>query len=318
MTEAAAHLWNPLAIPETEAALTFVSTLAMIASCTVILSPMSFMIKVSNGKAVSDDMMLLLPSMVMMFVQAVLWTAFGFVTTRSCICHINMFGAIMAATYLRILAQGVDGSHQWKVGVMVNGVMIVTLVFVVVILALLHNVEVQERILSAVAIFFNMGLFVAPLGYLAEVFEMKKKPGNFPLGLTLCGFFSSVLWAQYAIMTRDWAYLVPNVLGIACNGLSLVIYTHLFIQVFIEGPHTPLLKKRFTGYEKLARSKSLESESNSTGESDGETTDRSPNDSVSETETSDDSPKVAKSGEELEKDIESGDCGSADSSAETQ
>jgi len=223
----------------------------------------------------------------------------------------------MAAVYLRILAQGVDGSHQWKVGVLVNGVMISTLVFVVVILALLHNVEVQERILSAVAIFFNMGLFVAPLGYLAEVFEMKKT-GNFPLALTLCGFFSSVLWAQYAIMTRDWAYLFPNVLGIACNGLSLVIYTHLFIQVFIEGPHTPLLKKRFTGYEKLARSKSLESESHSTGESEGETTDRSPTDTVSETETSDDSPKIAEKGEELEKDIESGDCGTSDSSAETR
>eukprot|EP00397_Hematodinium_sp_SG-2012_P044169 GEMP01049271.1.p1 GENE.GEMP01049271.1~~GEMP01049271.1.p1 ORF type:complete len:333 (+),score=69.65 GEMP01049271.1:199-1197(+) len=225
--------------------LALVSTLGMVASCTVILSPMSLMIKIMNGKVSARDAMSVLPMVVMMFVQSALWACFGYVTLHVSISHVNAFGAMMAAIYLRVLAEATSGVDRRHVEMLCWFVVIGVATFCTGMLTFVHDTVVLESVLGNLAIFFNVGLFVAPIAHLFEIVETGQVD-NFPVGLTVCGFLSSMLWAQYSLMINSVPYLIPNIIGIVCNGLSVLFYTYLRLSVAASTDHAraPLMDEK--------------------------------------------------------------------------
>lgn len=236
--------------------LALITTLGTLSSCTVIISPMGFMIKALSGGVDSNSAICMVPTIVMMFAQAALWGCFGFVTLHVSICHVNAFGALMAAIYLRILTEATKGSDRRHVECIFYGVIISTALFCIGLLTFVNDSIIQQNVLSNLAIFFNIGLFVAPIGQLFEIFETRKID-SFPIGLTVCGFVSSLLWAEYSLMISSIPYLIPNIIGVACNGTSILFYGYMYLRSSKDGAHLPLVDKKDTcpGYSATERYK---------------------------------------------------------------
>lgn len=206
----------------------FLAQIATVASCCVILSPASSIVGVMRSSPTAKEIKGFMIPYGMLYAQSFLWVFYGIATLNPPIVRINCLGSAISLVYLVILANHYPEPERKLVQSTLGACVTAMVVFSLLTIGL-KNPEDREWIFAWSAIVFNVFLIVAPLRSILEVMQSSSLEG-YPLGLTVCGFFSCVLWGEYSIATHSLLYLMPNLMGIVVNGFQLAVVAWIYFR----------------------------------------------------------------------------------------
>lgn len=217
-----------------------VTALSFVSSAIVTFAPMTSIFRVLNGEAKSEEVAGLAAPYFFLFAQGYFWALYGLVVGNADIAAINILGIVVAGFYLIALAGHEDPDEPQKtvddenllhrIGTVRNLLGMSTLACGVISACNLsvEDQSLRSELLAYTALCFNMGMVLAPLRQCADALKKKAMEG-FPVALTIANFMSCGLWAQYSALTHNMAYLVPNMLGLLCNGIQMCVVAWVYI-----------------------------------------------------------------------------------------
>merc|ERR1719375_1696718 len=217
---------------EMDAYLQTLGNMALIASCSVMFSPMGSMFTIMRYGASGKEIIGLLVPYFLLFTQCFLWSFYGIFTESSEITRVNVLGTVMCGMYLAIMVCHVREKDRRVLQPMVA---LLAAMLIVVSFGIMASFEPVRRlqIFSHGATFFAILLNVAPMVQIAEVVRTKSTDA-FPVALTVAGFISSALWSEYSMLIHDAAYLMPNLLGVFMNGVQLGAVCWVYVKFTLE------------------------------------------------------------------------------------
>jgi len=186
----------------------FVLLLAIAANCALILAPLRSALRAARNELNPKEMVGLLTPTFLLFGQSYFWAVYGMRTGQPDIWHFNTFGALMCLVYLGFICKGAKEQERIQVHV---GAALAASVISSMLISFLLPIPVGARVglLAITATGFSMLQSAAPMLQALEVVQTQSLQ-NFPLGVAIFSMLSSLMWAQYAWMARDFMYLVPN------------------------------------------------------------------------------------------------------------
>eukprot|EP00746_Dinoflagellata_sp_MGD_P149599 gnl/MRDRNA2_/MRDRNA2_81602_c0_seq1.p1 gnl/MRDRNA2_/MRDRNA2_81602_c0~~gnl/MRDRNA2_/MRDRNA2_81602_c0_seq1.p1 ORF type:complete len:139 (+),score=28.08 gnl/MRDRNA2_/MRDRNA2_81602_c0_seq1:303-719(+) len=110
---------------------------------------------------------------------------------------------------------------------------------VISVFELLADGKLRSELMAYTALIFNIGIFLYPMRQCADALQ-KGSTAGFPVALSVAGFVSCALWAQYSALTHNFEYLIPNLLGCLCNGVQICVVG--WIHAFCHKGNEELLK----------------------------------------------------------------------------
>lgn len=205
-----------------------ITTMALCASCFVIFSPMGSMFKIMRYGASGKEIMGLLVPYFMLFAQCYLWSWYGILLQNPNITRINILGTTMCLMYLWIMSTYAAPKDRQVMRPMVS---LAVCMVVMLSIGIAGGFPSHRRIelFSNVATLFCILLNVAPMVQIMEVVKTRSTEG-FPVALTVAGFISSSLWAEYSIVINAIPYLIPNLLGIIMNGVQIGVVCWVYVK----------------------------------------------------------------------------------------
>lgn len=220
-----------------------VTALSFVSSAIVTFAPVTSIVRVMGDKASSEEISGLAPPYFFLWAQSYFWALYGMVVGNADIAGINVLGFLVTGFYLTALASHEDPDEELqKIGSdekFFGGTSIRHMLGLATLLSALiswcalsvEDKSLQSELLAYMALCFNMGMVLAPLRQCADALRKKDMVG-FPVALTIANFMSCGLWAQYSALTHNMAYLVPNILGLLCNGIQMCIvaWVHVFFD----------------------------------------------------------------------------------------
>lgn len=203
---------------------------------------MTSIFRVCNGEAKSEEVAGLAAPYFFLYAQGYFWALYGLVVGNADIAAINILGVFVAGGYLIALAshEGSDEQQQKasddyenffsRMGTVRNllGMATLACAFISAGALAVEDQPLRSELLAYVALCFNMGMVLAPLAQCADALRKRSMVG-FPVALTIANFMSCALWAQYSALTHNMAYLVPNMLGLLCNGIQMGVVAWAYI-----------------------------------------------------------------------------------------
>lgn len=198
--------------------------LGLVSNCGLILSPMNSIWRIWSGTIRNEkEIQTLASPYFLLFAQSHLWALYGVTTGTPEISYINVLGAMVCLLYLIIMAAYADESGQTKVRPMLSLGVLGT--GIISCLTLQIGIpDLRAEVLAYAGVSFTILMMIAPMQICVEVLR-RRDPAGFPTALTIAGFVSCCLWAQYSALTHDIFYLIPNVCGIIVNGIQIAIVT---------------------------------------------------------------------------------------------
>lgn len=202
--------------------------LGLVSNCGLILSPLLSIWRICNGEVNNDyEIQDLAGPYFLLYAQSHLWALYGVTTGTPEISYINVLGALVCLLYLVIMAAFADAKGQTNVRLLLSLGVLGT--GVISCLTLMIDVpDLRAEVLAYAGVSFTILMMLAPMRVCIEVVRRRDTAG-FPLALTIAGFVSCCLWAQYSAMTHDIFYLIPNVCGIMLNGLQIAVVTWVHV-----------------------------------------------------------------------------------------
>lgn len=241
----------PAADSTMDKSLATVTALSFVSSAIVTFAPMTSIFRVLNGEAKSEEVAGLAAPYFFLFAQGYFWALYGLVVGNADIAAINILGVLVAGFYLIALSGHEDPDEQLQkvvdddnffreIGTVRNLLGMATLACAIISACALtvEDQSLQSELIAYVALCFNMGMVLAPLRQCADAIKKRAMEG-FPVALTIANFMSCGLWAQYSALTHNMAYLVPNMLGLLCNGIQMCVVAWVYIWHASDHPHEP-------------------------------------------------------------------------------
>jgi hypothetical protein len=203
--------------------------LGMLATAGVTFAPMPSIAKFAMSREIPSSTfhMLILPYFTL-WAQNMLWTVYGALTHHRDIFRVNLFATSVTFIYVTILYFRAPQKEAHIVRPL--------LLLAVAILAMttlgvcgLQDEALRIVIISWAAIAFNVFQVLSPT---KAAYNLLTGPTDllegFPVALTVAGFVSASLWTQYSLLVGSVAYLIPNLLGVICNGAQIAIVLTVF------------------------------------------------------------------------------------------
>lgn len=222
------------------------TALSFVSSCICTFAPAGSVWRVVVNKATLTEVVGLALPYFCLFAQGYFWALYGVVVKSMEIADVNVLCSVVCLIYLSVLASFVDQEGQEgcpkdkqfafiRDGSTVRtflGIGCLALAVVSALILSVRNTTLQSELLAYTALCFNIGIFLAPMRQCVQALRTGSSEG-FPLALTVAGFISCGLWGQYSILTHNFAYLIPNALGLLCNSIQIgiVAWVHVFGRV---------------------------------------------------------------------------------------
>jgi hypothetical protein len=234
--------------PEDESLAT-VTALSLVSSALVIFAPAASVWRVMAGIANEEEIAGFAGPYYLLFAQSYFWALYGMEAGNNEIANINIFGSVVSVLYLVVLAAFVGASDEdegksnhyknnkqhggmTQTGMTVreflgSGVLLCAVISVFELLV--DGTTLRSELMAYTALIFNIGIFLYPMRQCADALR-KGTTAGFPVALSVAGFVSCALWAQYSALTHNFEYLIPNLLGCLCNGVQICVvgWIHAF------------------------------------------------------------------------------------------
>jgi uncharacterized protein with PQ loop repeat len=194
---------------------------------------MGSMFSIMRYGASGKEIMGLLVPYFMLFAQCYLWSWYGILLSNQNITRVNVLGTSMCLMYLLIMVNYASPKDRVVLRPMVT-LMVVMVVIASLMIASGFHLDRRKEMFSNVATFFAILLNMSPMAQILEVVKTKNLEG-FPVALTVAGFISSSLWAEYSIMIHAIPYLIPNLLAVVMNGMQIVVICWVYAKYGVEG-----------------------------------------------------------------------------------
>jgi len=202
--------------------------LGLVSNLLLILSPMHSIYRIWSGQMRNEkDIQALAGPYFLLYVQSHLWALYGVTTGSPEIAYINVLGAIISLMYLVVMSAFADEHGRTNVrsllamGVLGTGVACAAVL-------LINIQDLRAEVFAYAGVSFTILMMLAPVHICLDCIRSRTTAG-YPMGLTVAGFVSCCLWAQYSALTHDVFYLIPNVCGILCNGLQIALVSWVSI-----------------------------------------------------------------------------------------
>lgn len=221
-----------------------VTALSLVSSAIVIFAPVSSVWRVMEGRAGQEEIVGLAGPYYFLFGQGYFWALFGMEADNADIANINIFGSVVCVLYLVVLAAfggGPDEGQKNKqhgnkgvvgqTGMTVRALLGYGVLLCAVISAfelLVEDAPLRSELLAYTALIYNISIFLYPMRQCADAIRTQSTVG-FPVALSVAGFVSCALWAQYSALTHNYEYLIPNCLGLLCNGCQICVIGWIYI-----------------------------------------------------------------------------------------
>jgi len=220
--------------PAPDRSLATITALSLVSSAIVIFSPAASVYRCVAGKATEEEINGLAAPYFFLFAQSYFWALFGLEANNAEIANINIFGTVVCVIYLVVMAaclgtpeegQKSMSQYQSKFGVMAQTGMTVRMLLgygvllcavVSVFELLVEDDPLRSELLAYTALCFNISIFLYPMRQCADAIRKGTTVG-FPVALSVAGFVSCALWAQYSALT-------PAQLSVShsqCHGLPV-------------------------------------------------------------------------------------------------
>lgn len=231
--------------------------LAMLANSFLYISPLGMVIKALREQLYMKDLTAWWAPTYLIFAQSYLWSCYGYCTGLTDLARFNAVGSILCMIYLGTVAKSVQPREIVEPLVLIS--VIVLVVFSLGVLTISSDCSLS---FARAATLFNIGMILAPMRDAAGVIQTGSLD-QFPLAITVSSFFSSLLWARYAMLVHDRYYIIPNMFGaVFCGAELIVIYWTIrcggcgFERKPCETEHQPLMP-RTRGKTKMSDCRSL-------------------------------------------------------------
>lgn len=202
-----------------------VVALAVVANSILYISPLNLVMRVTREQAQLKDLTNWLLPTYFMFAQSYFWACYGYCTGLSDLARFNCGGAVICTAYLIVISKFAQPRKTAQQ--MISASILVVLLFSCVVCLFSTSTTMRNRALGHAAATFNIGMVLAPLVAAIRAVETRLLD-KLPLTIMGASFFSSVLWAQYALLVHDQALLIPNLVGAVVGSLELFGFYWLF------------------------------------------------------------------------------------------
>ena len=152
------------------------------------------------------------------FLNCILWGDYGLLFDRFLQYFPNGLGGSITLVWLTIyLIYFADKKLAYSL------LYIFLLIVSVVGLALLFYFVVPVNITGNIVVVFNVLMYASP----GEKMITVCKTGNYkliPIWSTIGGTAGSACWLIYGIYVQDWNIIIPNLLGVLCSIVQIVVF----------------------------------------------------------------------------------------------
>lgn len=197
-----------------------VLALAILANSFLYISPLSSAMRAFREQVEMKSLASWLAPTYLIFAQSYLWACYGYSTGLYDLARFNGFGAIICMSYLGLIAAYARPREVAQPLIVVS--IFAMLLFSLGVLATSSSAASRCRTFGYSAAVFNLGMIFAPLPDAIRVVRTGALE-EFPILITVASFFSSLLWAQYAVLVHDNLYLIPNFIGANFCAVELVM-----------------------------------------------------------------------------------------------
>lgn len=192
---------------------------AIVANMVLYIAPITSAIQGLKDQVDVKSMGKWLTPTYLIFAQSYLWACYGFSMGLTDIARFNGAGAAACALYMCLIARCARPRD------VVQPIIVVAisamLAFSVVIAFTWSSFEARSSMFGYAAILFNLALILAPLPDAIRVMQTGELE-DYPFGIRVGTFLSSLLWAEYCTLVHDHMYLIPNLVGAIVCAVELV------------------------------------------------------------------------------------------------
>ena len=152
------------------------------------------------------------------FMNCVLWGDYGLLYDRFLQYFPNGLGGAITLVWITIYLIQLAG-RQIGFALLYNAILIAAVVGIATLFYFVVPVEVTGKIVLV----FNVLMYASP----SEKMVTVCKTGNYnliPIWSTIGGTACSACWMIYGIYLQDWNVIIPNVLGVLCSIVQIVVY----------------------------------------------------------------------------------------------
>ena len=174
-------------------------------------------------------------------VESSFWTLWSLtVPNRSEMLINNIIGVSFMSIYVIVFLYFVDKKNRTKAYLHVGVALILINTGLVVYLSVPQSTA--SLFLSVAAVVLNVVKYASPLS-VAKLVIQTKSVQYMPLPLTLACLACSVLWGMYGILLNDYWIMIPNVAGVVCGVLQVLLWCYYHFASTVEsdvdgGGHT--------------------------------------------------------------------------------
>ena len=157
-------------------------------------------------------------------VESSFWTLWSLtVPNRSEMLINNIIGVSFMSIYVIVFLYFVDKKNRTKAYLHVGVALILINTGLVVYLSVPQSTA--SLFLSVAAVVLNVVKYASPLS-VAKLVIQTKSVQYMPLPLTLACLACSVLWGMYGILLNDYWIMIPNVAGVVCGVLQVLLWCY--------------------------------------------------------------------------------------------
>ena len=150
--------------------------------------------------------------------NCILWGDYGLLYDRFLQYFPNGLGGVITLVWLTIFAIYLANKH-------IGFVLVYLFIMYVIVadLTLIFYFYVDKEVTGKIVLVFNVLMYASP----GEKMVTVCKTGNYtliPIWSTIGGTACSTCWMIYGIYIADWNVIIPNVLGVLCSIVQIVVY----------------------------------------------------------------------------------------------
>jgi solute carrier family 50 protein (sugar transporter) len=165
-------------------------------------------------------------------VESSFWTLWSLtVPNRSEMLINNIIGVSFMSIYVIVFLYFVDKKNRTKAYLHVGVALILINTGLVVYLSVPQSTA--SLFLSVAAVVLNVVKYASPLS-VAKLVIQTKSVQYMPLPLTLACLACSVLWGMYGILLNDYWIMIPNVAGVVCGVLQVLLWCYYHFASTVE------------------------------------------------------------------------------------
>ena len=165
-------------------------------------------------------------------VESSFWTLWSLtVPNRSEMLINNIIGVSFMSIYVIVFLYFVDKKNRTKAYLHVGVALILINTGLVVYLSVPQSTA--SLFLSVAAVVLNVVKYASPLS-VAKLVIQTKSVQYVPLPLTLACLACSVLWGMYGILLNDYWIMIPNVAGVVCGVLQVLLWCYYHFASTVE------------------------------------------------------------------------------------